>query len=317
MRSGFLGWNMCVLALRASGGSSLILAGLCRTISMNWNSYARPLLIPMLIRTLSPLSLLTCSPFPDHVPKAQSKRQLPVHQHFTDYRDKDSVIGTALNSAEVRDCQTPHPLSKHPQGLAVGAGWGHCASHRAKAARKDASCPILALKKPFLILIIKTEGTDSSYQSKVTNRKERGLHREASGPSKGWLKDEKARTLSWGQLYSCSHGNSGHYPGYVGSWKTLKPMLLALSQKCRATLRLLWALQCSDSQACFLTSSPYLKSLRWEYTQCSLHCFPGHSSVPGLGAQWPCEQMTRVWIHWTNGTSFWSYISNALRMPVH
>lgn len=216
MCSGFLGWNMCVLALRASGGSSLILSGLCRTISMNWNSYARPLLIPMLIRTLSPLFLLTCSPFPDHVPKAQSKRQLPVHQHFIDYRDKDSVIGTASNSAEVRDCQTPHPLSKHPRGLAVGAGWGHCASHRAKAARKDASCPILALKKPFLILIIKTEGTDSSYQSKVTNRKERGLHQEASGPSKGWLKDEKARTLSWGQRYSCSHGNSGHYPGYVG-----------------------------------------------------------------------------------------------------
>lgn len=152
------------------------------------------------------LSSHECSSFPDHVAKAQSKHKLPIHQHFTDYSPKDSVIGIASNSAEVRDCQTSHPPFKHTQGLRVGTGWEHCATHRAKAARKDASCPILALKKSFLILIIETEATASSYQSKVTNRKERGLHQEASGPSKGWLKDEKARTLGRGQLYSCSHG---------------------------------------------------------------------------------------------------------------
>lgn len=59
MCSGFGGWNMGVLARRASDGSSLILAGLCRTVNMNWYFYARPLFIPMLIVISSPLSFLT------------------------------------------------------------------------------------------------------------------------------------------------------------------------------------------------------------------------------------------------------------------
>lgn len=70
---------------------------------------------------LSPrLSSHECSSFPDHVAKAQSKRQLPNHQHFTDYSPKESVIGTASKSAEVRDHQSSYPLIKRTRDW----GWG-------------------------------------------------------------------------------------------------------------------------------------------------------------------------------------------------